>query len=69
MTKELDKSKVLFKDKVKCSYYLNKTSEIKIAKICISRMEHGDRSSKSSVVDDAIGLLYKKVFGDDDGKK
>ncbi len=49
---------------VKCSYYLNKASEIKIAKICINRMEHGDRSSKSSVIDDAIGLLYKKVFED-----
>ena len=68
-SKELDKSKIPFKDKVKCSYYLNKSSEIKIAKICINRMEHGGRSSKSGIVDEAIDLLYNKECENDDGKK
>jgi hypothetical protein len=55
--------KILFKDKIKSSYYLDKKTEEKIVEIYINRMKRGERPRKSSIVDEAISLLYKTEFG------
>ena len=55
--------KIEFKDKLKSSYYLDRKTEEKIVEIYINRMKVGERPRKSSIVDEAIALLYKKEFG------
>ncbi len=51
-----------FKDKLKSSYYLEKKTEEKIVEIYINRMRQGTRPRKSSIVDEAIALLYTTEF-------
>ena len=54
--------KIEFKDKLKSSYYLDRNTEKKIVEIYINRMKIGERPRKSSIVDEAIALLYKSEF-------
>lgn len=54
--------KIEFKDKLKSSYYLDRKTEEKIVEIYINRMKIGERPRKSSIVDEAIALLYKSEF-------
>jgi hypothetical protein len=54
--------KIQFKDKLKSSYYLDRNTEKKIVEIYINRMKIGERPRKSSIVDEAIALLYKSEF-------
>lgn len=56
------KEKILFKDKLKSSYYLEMKTEEKIVEIYVNRMKRGERPRKSSIVDEAIALLYKTEF-------
>lgn len=58
-----------FKDKLKSSYYLDRKTEEKIVEIYINRMKGGERPRKSSIVDEAIALLYKAEFGKEGGAK
>ncbi len=51
---------VPFADKIKSSYYLDKKTEEKIVEIYIKRMKKGERPRKSTIVDEAIALLYEK---------
>lgn len=62
MTKKKPPKKIEFKDKIKSSYYLNRKTEEKIVEIYINRMKSGERPRKSSIVDEAITLLYKTEF-------
>jgi len=62
MTTKKTPEKSEFKDKLKSSYYLNKKTEEKIMEIYINRLQHGERPRKSSIVDEAIALLYEKEF-------
>ena len=55
--------KIEFKDKLKSSYYLDRKTEEKIVEIYINRMKVGERPRKSSIVDEAIALLYRAEFG------
>lgn len=54
--------KIEFKDKLKSSYYLDRKTEEKIVEIYINRMKSGERPRKSTIVDEAIALLYKQEF-------
>lgn len=57
-----EKKPILFKDKIKSSYYLDKKTEERIVEIYINRMKRGERPRKSNIVDEAIELLYKTEF-------
>ena len=58
--------KILFKDKIKCSYYLDKKTEEKIVEIYINRMRRGERPRKSTIIDEAVALLHKKESGNEE---
>ena len=62
MTEKKEKASVEFKDKIKSSYYLDKKTEERIVEIYINRMKRGERPRKSSIVDEAIMLLYNTEF-------
>lgn len=63
MTEKKEKTPVEFKDKIKSSYYLDKKTEERIVEIYINRIKRGERPRKSSIVDEAIMLLYNTEFG------
>jgi hypothetical protein len=56
--------KTEFKDKIKSSYYFDKKAEEQILDIYVKRLKEGHRPRKSHIVEEAIGLLYKKEFGE-----
>jgi hypothetical protein len=62
MTNSKKAEKGQFKDKLKSSYYLLNDTEAMISEIYVNRLKRGERPRKSSIVDEAIALLYKAEF-------
>jgi hypothetical protein len=58
----------VFADKIKSSYYLDRKTEERILAIYIKRLhKNGKRPKKSTIVDEAIELLYQKECHGEDG--
>jgi hypothetical protein len=50
------------KTKIKCSYYLQKVTDIKVLELYLHYSMNGFKTSKSEIVERAINLLYETTI-------